>query len=204
MHNTLYEYLYELGNKKGSFRQLADIYKKNWIDEWYNDKEEREMYYRQGLASLKSFWNDFSTRRPKIMVLNGELALEKDFNLKIAGYNITGKIDRIDEGQGGAEIIDYKTGNPKDRLKPEDKMQLMIYQIAAKEVFDVNSNKLTYYYLNNSSPLSFTPNGQEIVQERDKIASIIKEILKSDFHAKPGWQCEWCEYKNMCDFSKKH
>ncbi len=203
MHNTLYEYLFELGNKKGSLRCLADIYKRNWIDEWYNDKGEKETYYKQGLASLKNFWSDFSVRRPKIMLLGGEPALEKDFNLKIDGYNITGKIDRIDEGAGGAEIIDYKTGNPKERLKPDDKMQLMVYQIAAKEVFDIDSSKLTYYYLNNGSPLSFVPKGHEMVDERDKIAGIIKDIVKSDFRATPGWQCEWCEYKEICDFAKK-
>jgi len=203
MHNTLYEFLFELGAKKGSFKQLRDIYEKNWIDEWYNDKDEKETYRRQGLDSLKNFWKDFSTRRPKLLTINGAPALEQDFNLKIDGHAITGKIDRIDEGVGGVEIIDYKTGTPKDRLKAEDKMQLMMYQIAAKEVFDIDSKKLTYFYLNNASPLSFSPGGQDIVDERDKIAGIIKEITKSDFRAKPGWQCEWCEYKEICDFSKK-
>jgi len=203
MHNSLYEFLFELGNKKGSFKMLGDIYKKNWIDEWYNDKGEKENYYRQGLASLKSFWKDFSQRRPRIMTIGGAPALEKDFNLKIEGYAITGKIDRIDEGTRGAEIIDYKTGTAKDRLRPEDKMQLMMYQIAAKEVFDLDTERLTYFYLDKAKPLSFSPAGQEIVDERDKIAGIIREIVKSDFRAKPGWQCEWCEFKDICDFAKK-
>ena len=203
MHNSLYEFLFELGSKKGNFKQLADIYKKNWIDEWYDGKEEKENYYKQGLESLKNFWNDFSIRRPKILLINGAPALEQDFNLKIDGHAITGKIDRIDESKTGVEIIDYKTGTAKDRLRPEDKMQLMMYQIAAKEVFDLDSRKLTYFYLNDCKPLSFSPAGQEIVDERDKIAAIIKEITKSDFRAKPGWQCEWCEFKDICDFAKK-
>ena len=204
MHNALYEFLFEMGNKKGSFKQLADIYKKNWIDEWYDGKSEKETYYKQGLESLKNFWKDFSVRRPRIHTINGVPALEQDFNLKIDGYSITGKIDRIDESGRGIEIIDYKTGAAKERLRPEDKMQLMIYQIAAKEVFDLNAEKLTYFYLNECKPLSFSPSGQDVVDERDKIASIIKEISKSDFRAKPGWQCEWCEFKAICDFSKKH
>ncbi len=203
MHNSLYEFLMELGGKKGSFKMLADIYKKNWIDEWYDSKSEKETYFNQGLASLKNFWRDFSIRRPKILLLGGQPALERDFNLKINGYNITGKIDRIDEAKNGAEIIDYKTGTAKDRLRPEDKMQLMLYQIAAKEVFDLDSEKLTYFYLNECRPLSFSPDGKDIVDYRDKIASIIGQIIKSDFRAKPGWQCEWCEYKSICDFAKK-
>jgi DNA helicase-2/ATP-dependent DNA helicase PcrA len=204
MHNALYEFLFELGAKKGSYKQLADIYKKNWIDEWYDGKSEKETYFQQGLDSLKNFWADFSVRRPKIYTINGAPALEQDFNLKIDGHSITGKIDRIDESDSGVEIIDYKTGTAKERLKPEDKMQLMMYQIAAKEVFDLDSKKLTYFYLNNSSRLSFSPDGNDIVSHREKIAGIIKEITKSDFRAKPGWQCEWCEFKSICDFTKKH
>lgn len=203
MHNSLYEFLSGLGNKKGSYKQLADVYRKNWIDEWYDSKSEKETYFRQGLESLKNFWRDFSVRRPRILTINGAPVLEQDFNLKIGGHSITGKIDRIDESKKGVEIIDYKTGTAKERLRPEDKMQLMMYQIAAREVFDLDSEKLTYFYLNECKPLSFSPAGQEIVDERDKIAGIIKEITKSDFRAKPGWQCEWCEYKDICDFAKK-
>ncbi len=203
MHNALYEFLMEIDGKKGSFSALEAIYKRNWIDEWYDGKEEKETYYRQGLASLKNFWRDFSARRPKIARIGGAPALERDFNLKINGYAITGKIDRIDEGEKGVEIIDYKTGAAKDRLRSEDKMQLMMYQIATKEVFDLDSEKLTYWYLNESRPLSFSPGGQEIVEQRDKIAGIIDRIVKSDFRAAPGWQCAWCDYKSICDFARK-
>jgi len=203
MHNALYEFLFELDGKKGSLKRLTDIYKKNWINEWYDNKEESDAYYRQGMESLKNFWRDFSTRRPKILKINGAPALEQDFNLKINGYAITGKIDRIDENKKGVEIIDYKTGTPKERLRPEDKMQLMMYQIAAKDVFGVDSDKLTYFYLNNTKPLSFSPGGEEIENEKEKINNIIQKIVKSDFRAKPGWQCEWCEYKDICEFAKK-
>ncbi|MCU0653480.1 MAG: UvrD-helicase domain-containing protein [Candidatus Pacebacteria bacterium] len=204
MHNSLYEFLMELGDKKGSFKRLADLYERNWIDEWYDGKSEKEAYYRQGLASLKSFWKDFSARRPKIMMLNNAPALEQEFNLKISGFAVTGKIDRIDVGQKGVEIIDYKTGTAKDKLRPEDKMQLMMYQMAAKEVFDLDTEKLTYFYLDKASPLSFSPKGDEIVKHREKIAQIIDDLVHSDFRATPGWQCEWCDYKNMCEFAKKH
>ena len=203
MHNALYEFLSELGDKKGSYKQLVDIYKKNWIDEWYDGKSEKETYYKQGLESLKSFWKDFSERRPKILTINGVPALEQDFNLKIDGHSITGKIDRIDENKRGIEIIDYKTGTAKERLKPEDKMQLMVYRIAAKEVFNLDADKLTYFYLNNSTALSFSPDANDVEAEKEKISGIIKEITKSDFRAQPGWQCEWCEFKSICDFAKK-
>ncbi len=202
MHNALYEFLFELGSKRGSFKKLADIYKKNWIDEWYDDKSEKETYYRQGMESLKSFWRDFSANRPKIAKINGQPALEQGFDLKINGYSVIGKIDRIDEIEKGIEIVDYKTGTAKDRLRPEDKMQLMIYQIAAKDIFNLDSRKLTYFYLNETKPLSFSPTDEDTQAQKEKIAGIIDNIAKSDFRARPGWQCAWCEYKDICEFSR--
>ena len=62
--------------------------------------------------------------------------LERPFNLKIKDsgeeYTIKGVIDRIDELDGGIEIIDYKTGQGRTEktFKAEDKEQLLIYQLA--------------------------------------------------------------------------
>jgi len=203
MHNSLHEFLLDLGQKRGSFKQLSDIYKKNWIDEWYDSKSERNAYYRQGLLALKNFWRDFSAHRPKILQINDNPALEQDFNFKINGYAITGKIDRIDESRQGVEIIDYKTGTAKDRLRPEDKMQLMIYQIAAKEALGLDAKKLTYLYLDKAKPLSFAAVLADIENEKEKIAGIIAKIVKSEFRATPGWQCDWCDYKDICEFARK-
>jgi DNA helicase-2/ATP-dependent DNA helicase PcrA len=203
MHNSLHEFLAGLGGKRGNFKTLANIYKKNWIDEWFDSKSEKEAYYRQGLASLKNFWRDYSTNRPAILKINGSPALEQDFNLKINGYAVTGKIDRIDENKSGIEIIDYKTGTAKERLRPEDKMQLAMYQIAAKEVFGLDSEKLTYLYLDKTARLSFSPAADEMARQKEKIAGIIENLVKSDFRAAPGWQCEWCDYKNMCEFARR-
>ncbi len=51
-------------------------------------------------------------------------------------------IDRIDdEGKGGMEIIDYKTGAVKKSLGKDDKLQLMIYALAAKKVFRAESDQ---------------------------------------------------------------
>ncbi len=203
MHNSLYEFLMDYGGKKASFARLADLYKKNWIDEWYSDKQERNIYYRQGLESLKTFWKEFNARRPKVLRVNNAPALEMDFNLKIDGNAVVGKIDRIDETKEGIEIIDYKTGTAKNRLRPEDKMQLMLYRIAAQEVFGLDAGRLTYLYLDKFRPLSFSPTTGEIEGEKEKISGIIDNILHSNFNPTPGWRCDWCEYKGMCEYARK-
>lgn len=202
MHDTLYEYLLDC-REKPTFTRLKDHYEKHWIDEWYDDPVEKETYYKLGLKSLKIFWRDHSRRKPNILKLDGTPALELGFNLKINGSSIYGKIDRIDENKGGIEIIDYKTGTVKEKLRPEDKQQLLIYQIAAKEVFGLDPKKLTYLYLEAGKEVSFLGSGKDVEKQKEKIVGLIEKIKNSDFRAAPGWQCEWCDYKGICEFARK-
>jgi RecB family exonuclease len=128
--------------------------------------------------------------------------LEQDFNVKINGHTLIGKIDRIDEIDGGVEIIDYKTGTAKERLRPEDKKQLLIYQIASEEVLGLKPKRLTYYYLDEGTSISFLGSEEDKEKEKKEIVEEIEEIKRSDFRATPGWQCEWCDFKSICEFAK--
>jgi DNA helicase-2/ATP-dependent DNA helicase PcrA len=111
-------------------------------------------------------------------------------------------IDRIDEKEEGVGIIDYKTGASKEKLMPEDKEQLLIYQIAIEEVFKLKPKELTYEYLNDGKKISFLGSDKEKEGLKAKIISQIEEIKSSDFKATPGWQCGFCDFKDICDFTK--
>src|SRR3989344_3542531 len=102
MHNTLYEFL-KLANEEKKenqkdlfgnenviknigirkFDELAKIYERNWIDEWYESKKQKEEYYKKGKEIIKEFYRQFKKNPPKILKINGQAALEMPFNLKI-------------------------------------------------------------------------------------------------------------------------
>ncbi len=155
--------------KQGELDSLIRIYEKNWIGEWYENKKQKEEYYKLGKEIIKDFYSEFSKNPPKILKINNELALEMPFNLKINGYTLRGVIDRIDELDDGVVIIDYKTGNSKEKLETDDKEQLLIYQIAAKEVFGIKPKELAYYYLNDNKKQSFLGRDVEIEKMKEKI-----------------------------------
>ena len=203
MHNTLYEFMKETWHKKASQAKLLETFKREWIDYGFHDAKEKEDYRKLGKRSLKSFWAEYRKNAPEVIALNGEPALELGFNLKINGYTLCGKIDRIDNTKKGIEIIDYKTGTVKEKLRPEDKQQLLIYQIAAQEVLGIEPGQLSYLYLENGSRASFIGTDKDVAQQKEKIVEEIEEIKTSDFRAKPGWQCSWCDYKNICEFARK-
>ena len=185
------------------FRWLMSIYEKNWIDEWYESKSQKEEYYKSGKKILRDFYDDFSKNPPKILEIDGQPALEIPFNLKIGGETVKGQIDRIDEVPGGVAIIDYKTGNSKEKLDMEDKEQLLIYQLAAEEVFKMKAKELVYYYINDGKKKSFLGTEKDKERMREKIIREIREIKRSSFEPTPGWQCGFCDFREICNFRKR-
>ena len=179
-----------------SLEEMLDIFKASWIDDWYEDKNSKEKHLQKGKKVIKEFYNKF---RDEILQ---PLYLEKMFKIKIAGYVIRGAIDRVDKTEGGLKIIDYKTGEPKEKLTFENKKQLIIYQLAGEQLFDEPIKKLSFYYLNNNSEVEFLGKDKELKKVEKWIADTIEKIKQNDFAANPGNLCQWCDFKDICEFKK--
>ena len=186
-----------------SFKDLEQIFEKCWIDEWYESKKQKEDYYKLGKKIIKEFYEDFSKKPPKILEINDTPALEMPFNLKVGEHTLFGVIDRMDEVEGGVLIYDYKTGDSKDKRSPDDKEQLLIYQLAAEEIFEMKPKELVYYYLNDGKRQSFLGSEKEKAQLKEKIIAEIQDIKTSDFAPTPGWQCAFCDFKDICDSAER-
>ncbi|HUQ73207.1 MAG TPA: PD-(D/E)XK nuclease family protein, partial [Burkholderiales bacterium] len=88
---------------------------------------------RERLARLAREWLDVEKRRAPFEVL----FLEQQRDLRIAGLEMSSRIDRMDKVEGGGHVlIDYKTGMPNPRHwqgpRPDDP-QLPLYAVSAPE-----------------------------------------------------------------------
>jgi DNA helicase-2/ATP-dependent DNA helicase PcrA len=185
-----------------SFEDFLAIYEKEWIEDWYESSLIKKEFYEKGKESLKLFYDDFIKNKPEVLMINDEPALEKSFNLKLNGDTFIGTIDRIDKLGNGVEIIDYKTGSPKKTLAKEEKLQLSIYAVAAKQVLGLNPLKLTYYYLDDGSTCSFEIDEDGIINTEKEIREMLEKIKRSNFKPTPGWHCQYCDFKDICAHRK--
>lgn len=178
--------------------ELLSLYDESWIDEWYPDDNIRQEYYEKGKSSLMEYYNELTQELPEIH------SLEKGFTLKLGGVTMKGRIDRIDKVGESFEIIDYKTGKPKNKLSWQDKRQLVLYQLAAEECFDppLKVSKLTYHYLEDNSRVSFEAKVKDKEKLEDEIISTVQAITDSDFAPTPGFHCQYCDFKDICEFSQ--
>ncbi len=188
----------DVGKVKVTEKDLLEIYEKNWIDDWYNNKSEHDKYKKKGREALKKFFTDW--QKDKVI----PEYLEKGFNLKIEDYTIRGVIDRIDRHKDGSwEIIDYKTGKSKEKVDKDNKMQLLIYQLAAQQVFNENPKLLTFYYIEDGKKVQFLGTEQDLKKVKEDILKIIEKIKSGDFSATPSPHvCKYCDFKDICDFSQ--
>jgi len=191
------------GEKKTlSFDDLLKIYDKEWIPDWYESASIKKEFYEKGKEVLKKFYDDFVEEKHKILLINTEPALEKSFNLKLNEDVFIGTIDRIDDLGSGVEIIDYKTGSPKTSLGKDEKLQLMIYAVAAKKVLGLNPLKMTYYYIEDGSSMSFEMDEEDILKIEEDVKELIQKIKRSNFKPTPGWHCQYCDFKDICAHRK--
>ncbi|XOB42378.1 MAG: ATP-dependent helicase [Candidatus Nealsonbacteria bacterium] len=225
MHNTLYNFVKLIDRGKnavqsdlfGSDKQakqktakkvlnlpaLIKLYEKNWIDDWYESKNQKQEYYKLGQKIIKDFYEKFIQEEPKILRINEDPALEVSFRFKVSGNTLIGKIDRIDETKDGIEIIDYKTGKYKEKLSLENKQQLLIYQIAAEQSLGLKPVKLSYYYLQEGKKTSFLGSEQDKERQKQEIIAMAEKIKSSSFDANPGWNCKFCDFKDICNYAQK-
>ncbi|MDD4332491.1 MAG: ATP-dependent DNA helicase [Patescibacteria group bacterium] len=177
---------------------LLKIYDESWQSDWYDSKTEREKYYKKGKESLKKFYADLEANGyPEIMFL------EKNFLHKIENYLFKGAIDRIDKlPDGTLEIIDYKTGAPKERLDYDAKRQLVLYKIVMEESFNLKVSRLSFYYLDNAAKVSFEADDKIVEKLKLNIREEISRIQQGDFSPKPGPLCAYCDFRDICEFRK--
>jgi DNA helicase-2/ATP-dependent DNA helicase PcrA len=212
MHNTLKDSMLGLINspqldmfsktvevekkKSPNLDDLLNNFKKYWNDDGYDTKEDREKYKTSGIEMLKLFFVKMEKQGwPDV------LFVEKSFTHNIGGYFFKGSIDRVDRlPDGTLEIVDYKTGNPKEKLDYKEKRQLILYKIALEEGMGEKVSKLSFFYLKNASIVSFDMSDKDEEKLKLDIEKSITEINTGQFPPKPGFLCAYCDFNNICEF----
>ena len=177
-----------------SLEELIESYHACWQDDWFVNDRQREEYRAKGLESLKDFYRQIPLSRPD------PIGVELPFKMKFGEVVLKGRIDRIDKFDDGIEIIDYKTGSPKTELSKEDKEQLLLYQLAARDVLGLVPKRLTYHYLTDNSLVSFLGTDDQLLDLQESIVERAHAIRSSKFDPTPGFHCSFCDFADICEF----
>src|SRR5208283_4942041 len=195
MHTTIKRFLEQL--KKGAklpFAEVQHIYETEWSSAGYEDEYQEAEYKKDGLEQLKTFCEATLQTPPQI------LEQEKGFELPLANDVIlTGRIDQVNSlGRKDVEIVDYKTGKPKKDADARKDLQLSIYALAAKEIFEWNPVRLAFHYLQNNQVQVTTRDAKQLDEAENIVQDTAGNIRAGEFPAKVVFACRTCAYKPIC------
>jgi len=130
---------------------------------------------------------------------------EKPFTFRLGPHTLRGRVDRVDRlPDGGYELIDYKTGRPRTAAQLREDVQLSLYAVAAREAWDVQSERQSYHYVLDDEKIPVP--SDEI--DRDWIGETVLEvadgILGQGFEPTPSYSaCSWCDYRIVCPAAER-
>src|ERR1700746_1797704 len=161
IHTTIKRFLEQF--KKGvklPFEEVQRIYETEWTSAGYEDEYQEAEYKKDGLEQLKAFHAAILAAPPNV------LEQEKGFELPLENDVIlTGRMDQVNSlGRRDVEIVDYKTGKPKKDADARKALQLSIYALAAKEIFEWNPVRLVFHYLQNNQVQVTTRDAKQLAE----------------------------------------
>lgn len=195
MHTTIREFVSE-ARKRGTvtIEELITIYEREWSSAGFPDDYQEQEYRKAGREQLEAFHRGFSSEPPEVLHQEKtfELALERDIL-------VTGRIDQVNRLEGRrVEIVDYKTGKVRDARKVSEDIQLSIYALAAREVLELEPERLVLHYLLGNEPLASVRDAKALKAAKERIACVADQIRANEFAPKPGYNCSFCDFKPLC------
>jgi DNA helicase-2/ATP-dependent DNA helicase PcrA len=195
MHTTIKRFMDQL--RKGTklpFEEVARIFETEWSSAGFEDDYQEKGYKQDGLEQLRAFHASMIDAPPQI------LEQEKSFELPLENnVTIIGRMDQVNSlGRKDVEIIDYKTGKPKKDADAKRDLQLSLYALAAKEIFEWNPVRLVFHYLQNNQVQVTTRDAKQLDEAQKIVLEAAADIRAGEFPPNPGFVCRSCAYKPIC------
>jgi len=183
--------------KKGNrlpFEEVRRIFETEWSAVGFEDDYQEGEYKKDGLEQLRAFHQFILSAPPEVLEIEKtfELPVENDVLLK-------GRVDQINSlGRNDVEIVDYKTGKPRSPSDARRNLQLSIYAIAAKEIFERNPVRLVFHYLQTNERQETTRDAKQLLEAQNIVQETAADIRAGNFPPHEGFGCRGCAYRPIC------
>ncbi len=197
MHTTIKEFVAQV--HKGhriTFEDVAAVYERNWSDAGFRDAYQRDEYKKAGLQQLRAFCEAYLAAPPRVLEQERTFALSMENNVIVTGR--IDQINRVGKTKKQVEIVDYKTGTPKEEKAAEKSLQLSLYALGAREVLGYDPVRLVFYNLSTNDAVATTRDERALAEAQDTVQEVAVDIRAGEFPAKSGFWCRYCEFQPVC------
>jgi DNA helicase-2/ATP-dependent DNA helicase PcrA len=181
-----------------SLDELVEAFEDHWINEGFISREHEEARLREGRDALAEFHACAAAAPPPTFV-------EKRFRFLLDRDVVSGFLDRVDERDGEAVIIDYKSSLVRDRKEADQEArqshQLNLYALAYRESNGRLPDRAELHFLTPSGVVigKAVKGERELDKATGRIRTAAAGIRAGLFQATPGaWVCSFCAYRTIC------
>jgi DNA helicase-2/ATP-dependent DNA helicase PcrA len=194
LHQVL-EHFHAGDEVSGSLAELLGLLDARWRRGGFGDSEEERQLRGKAATALTRYHARFQDddARP--------VWFERQFTFKLGPHLLRGRVDRVDLLPGGEyELIDYKTGRPKNATQLADDVQLSLYAVGAREAWSLDASRQAYYYLLDDEKVSVPlDDGDRADWVREIAIEVAEGILSQGFEPTPSVSaCSVCDYRLVC------
>lgn len=169
-------------------------------NEYLTSPVKKEKQDKQSLVLAMESYQKWSSSNP-----NEIIAVELSFTVHIAGFQVTGVIDRVEKTpKGEYVIIDYKTGGKNKEVDAKNSHQLNLYSLALKENPDFGKYpiKAIFFYVEKAEGeqlFEYDVDPAKVAEIKAILEEQVKNIVDKKFEATPEmFTCKFCEYSDIC------
>ncbi len=197
MHTTIKEFVSELRKRrKISFEEVAAIYDREWSSAGFSDDYHEAEYRKAGREQLEQFCASYAAAPPDVLYQEKNFELHFEHDVIVKGR--MDQVNRIGAEPGEVEIVDYKTGKPRDTKRADGSLQLSIYALATEEVLELKPVRLVFYNLTTNEAVATARDAKALAKTKQTVAEVADRIRAKDFGAKPGFLCKYCDFEPLC------
>lgn len=130
------------------------------------------------------------------------VATETEVSVEIGGVPFVGFIDRVEAGEDGLVVSDYKSGRAPGRKFSQDRLeQVLLYAAALAELHGKIPARARLMYLGQRID-EIEVTAENIEQVTQRLADTWEELQErsgtGDFPPRPGPLCGWCAFARHC------
>jgi len=187
------------GEGEGSLDELMSLFEAAWRRAGFGDRSDDRQFRARAVESLERYWAA-ERERP------GEpVWFERSFSFRLGPHLVRGRVDRVDRlPDGSHELIDYKTGKPKTAEELRDDVQLSLYQMGARESWQLPAAAQSYHYVLEGEKVPVSHSEEELERVRDTVGAVADGILEQRFEPRPSYElCSFCDYRIACPAAER-
>jgi DNA helicase-2/ATP-dependent DNA helicase PcrA len=179
--------------------ELLGLLEAGWRRGGFGDSEEERQLRGKATQSLVTYHDRFRDEPAE------PVWFEKGFQFRLGGHMLRGRVDRVDKlPDGGYELIDYKTGRPKSAAQLRDDIQLSLYAVAAREDWQVEAARQSYYYVLDDEKVPVDKSEEDRDWIEDTVLEVAEGIQAQGFEPTPSYAaCSMCDYRIACPAAER-